>query len=53
MSIINNGKNEDEIVENTVNQEEIECSFNIPILIIGSKSDSLENLTMENELDHL
>ena len=51
MDIINADRAEEEIVNKKIDTENFECNFGIPLLIIGTKSDTLDNIKEEKPIE--
>ena len=51
MEIINADRSEDEIVNKKIDTDDFECNFGIPLLILGTKSDTLDNIKEEKPIE--
>lgn len=51
MDIINTDRNEEEIINKKIDTDDFECNFGVPLLILGTKSDTLDNIKEEKPIE--
>lgn len=51
MDIINADRTEEEIINKKIDTENFECNFGVPLLILGTKSDTLDNIKEEKPIE--
>ena len=51
MNIINADRAEEEIINKKIDTENFECNFGVPLLILGTKSDTLDNIKEEKPIE--